>query len=260
MQKSNKRKYLIGALAVLLVAVVVGGTVAWLTAEDQATNTFTVGSFQDPGKDPETDDGNDEDKDESETANVGGYLFETAWPLDENGETKEGEEPKLMPGVATPKNPNVGIGAGSDDAYVFLYVVNDSLEEGGDLASQAPYFTIQKQWMPVTAEGVTPTSATAGGEDAYVDGLFMYVEDNSSDPTSPVPLAAPTADGVTSSYTGELFEDITMPNGVDTRVYKTSDGNIKVYAFIYGADAEAESGDGTAAQALADAINWAKGL
>ena len=52
-----------------------------------------------------------------------------------------------------------------------------------------------------------------------------------------------------------------MPIGVDTRVYKTSDGNIEVYAFIYGADAEAQEGDdGTAAQALADAITWAKGL
>lgn len=259
MEKNNKKKFLIGALAVLLVAVAVGGTIAWLTANDQATNTFTVGSFQDPGKDPETDKGNDEDKDESETDNLGGYLFETEWPLDENGETKEGEEPKLMPGVATPKNPNVGIGAGSDNAYVFLYVENNSLKEDGDLASQAPYFSIEKQWAPVTAEGVTPTSSIAGGEGAYVDGLFMYVEDNTSSPANPVALAAPTGEA-TSSYTGELFEEITMPNGVDTRVYKTSDGNIKVYAFIYGASAEAQEGDGSAAQALADAIAWAKDL
>ena len=261
MEKNNKKKFLIGALAVLLVAVAVGGTIAWLTANDQATNTFTVGSFQDPGKDPETDEGDDQDKDESETNNLGGYLFETEWPLDENGETKEGEEPKLMPGVATPKNPNVGIGAGSDNAYVFLYVENNSLKEGGDLASQAPYFTIEKQWKAVTSdETVAPTASTAVTEGtAYVDGLFMYVEDNETN-TNPVPLAAP-AEGVTSSYTGELFENITMPNGVDTRVYKTTDGNIKVYAFIYGADAEAqEEDDGSAAQALADAIAWAKGL
>lgn len=259
MEKNNKKKFLIGALAVLLVAVAVGGTIAWLTATDKATNTFTVGSFQDPGKDPKPDDGGDEDKDESETVNVGGYLFETRWPLDENGETKEGEEPKLMPGVDTPKNPNVGIGAGSDNAYVFLYVENNSLKEGGDLASQAPYFTIEKQWAPVTNDSeVKPTDSATEG--AYVDGLFMYVEDNTSSPANPVALAAPTAEGVTSSYTGELFEDITMPNGVDTRVYKTSDGNIKVYAFIYGASAEAQEGDGSAAQALTDAIAWAKGL
>lgn len=260
MQKSNKRKYLIGALAVLLVAVVVGGTVAWLTAEDQATNTFTVGSFQDPDKDPNPDEGGDEDVTPSDDASVGGYLFETKWPLLADGTTDPENTPKLMPGVATPKNPNVGIGDGSDDAYVFLYVKNNALGESGDLESQAPYFTIEKQWKAVTSdETVAPTASTAATDGtAYVDGLFMYVG-ASTESANPVALPAPT-DGATNAYTGELFENITMPEGVDTRVYKTSDGNIEVYAFIYGADAEAQEGDGSAAQALTDAINWAKGL
>lgn len=260
MQKSNKRKYLIGALAVLLVAVVVGGTVAWLTAEDQATNTFTVGSFQDPDKEPNPDEGGDEDVTPSDDASVGGYLFETEWPLLADGTTDPDHTPKLMPGVDTPKNPNVGIGDGSDDAYVFLYVKNNALGESGDLESQAPYFTIEHQWKAVTSdEAVAPTASTAATEGtAYVDGLFMYVG-ASTESTDPVKLPAPTG-GATNAYTGELFETITMPEGVDTRVYKTSDGNIEVYAFIYGADAEAQEGDGTAAQALADAITWAKGL
>ena len=261
MEKNNKKKFLIGALAVLLVAVAVSGTIAWLTANDQATNTFTVGSFQNPDKEPDTDTGGDEDEDESDETNLGGYLFETEWPLLADGTTDPENTPKLMPGVATPKNPNVGIGDGSDDAYVFLYVKNNALGESGDLESQAPYFTIEHQWKAVTSdEAVAPTASTAATEGtAYVDGLFMYVGAK-TESTDPVALPAPTG-GDTIAYTGELFESITMPNGVDTRVYKTSDGNIKVYAFIYGASAEAESGDdGSAARALTDAITWAKGL
>ena len=41
-----KKKVLILALAVALIAIVVGGTLAYFTAEDEATNTFTIGSVK----------------------------------------------------------------------------------------------------------------------------------------------------------------------------------------------------------------------
>ena len=63
--KRNKKPLLIGALAVLLVALVVGGTIAWMTAEDSKVNAFTVGTFNEPGKDPKPDDGKDEDEEEA---------------------------------------------------------------------------------------------------------------------------------------------------------------------------------------------------
>lgn len=41
-----KKKILILALAVALVAIMVGGSLAYFTAEDEATNTFTIGSVK----------------------------------------------------------------------------------------------------------------------------------------------------------------------------------------------------------------------
>lgn len=44
-QQKNRRNALIAALAVLVVALAVGGTIAWLTANDTLVNQFTVGSI-----------------------------------------------------------------------------------------------------------------------------------------------------------------------------------------------------------------------
>lgn len=46
MKKSTKKKILTLALVIALLAIaVVGGSLAWFTAEDEATNVFTVGSI-----------------------------------------------------------------------------------------------------------------------------------------------------------------------------------------------------------------------
>lgn len=281
-EKKTKRKGLIAALAVLVLALAVGGTVAWLTAHDQLTNEFTVGSIGKPDKEPGTDDKDDEDgeiEDEEETSTEwnGGYLFETAWDPDADHE--------LTQGVAEPKNPNVGIKAGKDqkDAFVFLYVKNNSLVDSlatADLAGQAnlksyaPYFYIENQWSAVTTDSaVAPKKSNPGNEEitgghtgqtAYVDGLFMYVGDAVGDNRNAAkPLMASAADeGTSNVYTGELFEDITIPNdlGEFNVTDVLQDGDITVYAFIYAHDANAEGVDGTAAQAQAEAIAWAKKL
>ena len=41
-----KKKILLAALAVALIAIMVGGSLAYFTAEDQVTNTFTIGSVK----------------------------------------------------------------------------------------------------------------------------------------------------------------------------------------------------------------------
>ena len=41
-----KKKILGVALVVALVAIMVGGTLAYFTAEDEVTNTFTIGSVK----------------------------------------------------------------------------------------------------------------------------------------------------------------------------------------------------------------------
>ena len=41
-----KKKILTLALVVALIAIMVGGTLAYFTADDEATNTFTIGSVE----------------------------------------------------------------------------------------------------------------------------------------------------------------------------------------------------------------------
>ncbi len=58
--KKNNRKYLIAILSICLVAVMaIGGTLAYLTDKDEATNTFTVGDLDitltEPNWNDETD-------------------------------------------------------------------------------------------------------------------------------------------------------------------------------------------------------------
>lgn len=268
--KRNKKPLLIGALAVLLVALVVGGTIAWLTAEDDLVNSFTVGTFNKPTEDPKPDGGGDEDEDESGNPtdpDTDGFLFETEW--------KDGQT--FIPGDPVAKNPNVGVGKDSQDPYVFIYVKNNAVDSADNIQGYGPYFTIQKQWAPVTdGNGNAPdvsaresTSTDGAADGAYVDGLFMYVKNYTGSENKPVvfDVAAAIQNQVTAgnadaanAYTGELFQDITIPDGNGEHIV-AKDANVTVYAYLYGSDAEATEGEeGSASAALNSAVLWAEGL
>ena len=142
--KSKKRSILIVCLALALVAAAVLGTIAYMTAQDSKTNTFTVGSFNKP-----TDPNN-----HSQT--LDSYLIEPSWE----------ENSKLVPGGSVAKDPKVGIGAGSEDGYIYVYVDNKTLTEA---SKKLVTFTLDKDWTAVTdlaVAGDTPNT--------YVSGLFKY--------------------------------------------------------------------------------------
>lgn len=84
--------------AAILVAGSVMGTLAWLTAQDTITNTFTVG-------------------------NISITLTETT-----------GDTYKLVPGVQVEKDPTVTVKAGSEDCYLFVKVENGiaAIEDSGN--------------------------------------------------------------------------------------------------------------------------------
>ena len=97
----KKKILLVGLLVVLVAAVSVGLTVAYLTSADTVTNTFTVGDV--------------------EIA-----LDEAA--VNENGEAIEGAARvkantyKLIPGHTYVKDPTVTVKAGSAESYVRMLV------------------------------------------------------------------------------------------------------------------------------------------
>ncbi|MDB1875647.1 SipW-dependent-type signal peptide-containing protein [Collinsella aerofaciens] len=247
MENKKKKRYGIVAALLLLVLAAGVGTYAWLTATQSLENVFTVGSFGPTDKKP---DPTDPEKPGSEENN-GAYLFETKWV----------ENSKIVPGATVAKNPNVGIKAGSDDAYVFIYVKNAIVKPGTSL-EKTPYFTLKNtNWKPVEGQVKTNQSDNSGNQ--YVSGLFMYSK-NSAAENLPAKLEANKA--AQDVYTDELFTAVTIPSAMNnTDVVETTTDpkqapTMTVSAYIFGAGQNGtEQGENADAQnALKQAKEWAK--
>jgi len=190
----NKKKLLI-PLLLLVLLVTVGGTVAWLTSTSELTNNFTVGSFTEPTTDPV----NPQTTLASEIAqgmnNLDGNLFEKSWDAR--------DEHKLLPGIEFNKDPYVGIGPGSEDAVVYLYVENN--------ATNKVYFTINTGW-----EAVTGTFTKAGfASGTYTSGLFKYTDGLTADNEDDVWTTTPLFSKVKVDSTAEESD---FPEGNNTKI------------------------------------------
>lgn len=139
MENKKKKRYGIIAALLLLVLAAGVGTYAWLTAQSSLTNNFTTAGINHPTTNPDNPDQPIPD----DKAKVNGNLTETNWVADS----------KLAPGVSVPKNPNVGIGKGSENAYVYVFVKNETAS-AGTADSKTTYFTINKRWKAVEATAV----------------------------------------------------------------------------------------------------------
>lgn len=184
-----------GVLAVALVVAVVGGTIAWLTRTSSITNTFTVGSFETPKTDP---------TDKTKSISIDGNLYEPGW--DENAEHK------LLPGNVYTKDPYVGIGAGSEDGVVYVYVKNNF--------SNKIYFEINSEWSAVTNE--TTAGSKAG---TYTSGLFKYNNVLTASKTEDVWTTAP------------LFSEVEVADSATSEDFNTqsNDKTITVSSFLHQA-------------------------
>lgn len=107
--KSKHKALRLSMCAVLLVAVSIFGTLAYLTDRDTVTNTFTVGS-------------------------VGLKLDEADVKPDGSYETNpdsrvQANEYHLLPGHTYYKDPTVTVNAGSEDAYVRMIVTVKNIDQ-----------------------------------------------------------------------------------------------------------------------------------
>lgn len=114
--KRTSKTLLLVLCAVLLVTASVMGTMAYLTAEDTITNTFTVGSVK---------------------FDANGALDETDVDLYgvKDGDTRvKANQYKLIPGHTYVKDPTIHIAEGSEACYVFVQVDNGikDIEAAGD--------------------------------------------------------------------------------------------------------------------------------
>lgn len=218
-KNNNNKKFLIGALAVLLVAVAVGGTIAWLTSSDTVKNTFTVGTINDPvdtDKD-EKPDNRPTDVEDDENSNLEGNLYE---------DFKDGS--KVTPGATVTKTPYVVLGPNSEDAYVYVYVDNNTLKDSSDNATKAAYFTLGTGWKAVDAELYTGEDSTAS---TYTGGLFVYVGEGDT--------ATPLKGATTNSWSPKVFENVTFPDAIvvnENGSEFAEEPEISVSCFIYSAD------------------------
>ena len=116
MKNSKLRRILLTlACAVLLVSLSVGATLAYLTSQTGVvTNTFTVGNVA-----ITLDEGDVWEVDET------GFTAENNGLFKDDGETRvTANEYKLIPGRTYDKDPTVHVAEGSEDAYIFVQVVN----------------------------------------------------------------------------------------------------------------------------------------
>lgn len=228
MENKKKKRYGIVAALLLLVLAAGVGTYAWLTAQSNLTNNFTTAGINKPTTNPDHPDQPIPD----DNTKVNGNLTETKWVKDS----------KLAPGVSVAKNPNVGIGKGSEDAYVYVFVSNKTAS-AGTAKSKTTYFTINHGWKAVNADTVE------GEPTHYLGGLFVYVGEG----TEATPLIASKTE---DKWTGELFSQVTTPKDTEQKDF-ANPAVMEVNCFIYAADNTAE---GSSASALTAATDWAKGL
>lgn len=228
MENKRKKRYGIVAALLLLVLAAGVGTYAWLTAQSNLTNNFTTAGINKPTTDPD----HPSQPLPDDNTKVNGNLTETKWVKDS----------KLAPGVSVAKNPNVGIGKGSEDAYVCVFV-NNKTASAGTAKSKTTYFTINHGWKVVNADTVE------GEPTHYLGGLFVYVGEG----TEATPLIASKTE---DKWTGELFSQVTTPKETEQKDF-ANPATMEVDCFIYAADNTTE---GSSASALTAAMDWANGL
>ncbi len=204
----NKKKVIALVLAVALVVAAVGTTLAWLTSTNEIKNTFTVGTFTEPTTDPEDATKSLFDTNgDLKSGTLDGNLYEKSWNSD--------ADHQLIPGVEFAKDPYVGIGPGSEDGVVYLYVENN--------LSNKVYFTINTGWEPVAGE--TTAGAVTG---SYKGGLFKYT-------------AGLTGSATADSWTSEpLFSKVIVSADANTADFTPAtqgeNPTITVKSFIHQAN------------------------
>ncbi|MBP3623427.1 MAG: hypothetical protein J6J19_05095 [Oscillospiraceae bacterium] len=94
---------------VLVIAMSVAGTMAYLTSDATVTNTFTVGKVAITMDEKDTD--NDDNRDDNVT-------------MPDNTVRDKANAYKLIPGVTYTKDPIIHVDSLSEDCYLFVKVVN----------------------------------------------------------------------------------------------------------------------------------------
>jgi len=122
--RKMKKVLALTACAAMLVTASVMGTLAFLTAEETITNTFTVGKVQfgdDVNGDGDTDDAGDVKPLDEAKVDVYGVADTSVARVQENTY-------KLIPDHTYVKDPTVTVDAGSEECFVRMFVKVENME------------------------------------------------------------------------------------------------------------------------------------
>ena len=203
-----KKKLMTVLALVLVIAMSVAGTYAYLTSADKVVNTFTVGDVK--------------IKLDEAKANADGSLVQGAARVKAN-------EYKLLPGHTYNKDPMVTVLKGSESSYVKMTVTFTKAAEldaifapnGADMTS------IFNGYNSANWELKNVTEDTANNTRTYE---FWYKE----------AVAAPDADVALDA----LFDSITVPGNITNAQLATiKDMTITVNAYAIQADGFADAAD-----------------
>ena len=242
--QSKRNPLLLLALALLVLAVAIGGTIAWLTASNHVTNTFTVGEITqpDPGptdpdkpgpNDPDCPSGSCPNPDEGD-ASMTGNIYEIF---------KQGS--KIYPGATVSKTPWIGVGEKSEPTYVFAYVDNKMAASKSDTAT-APYFELNDGWVAVGEYATRYTGVGANGK-TYVGGLFMMSNDQGAT------AAKLVATDTEAAWSPALFTEVNVPDNAGADDLSNA-ASMDVWCYLYAAVDEAADNSQPAVDA---AVAWA---
>ncbi len=152
--KTRTKAFYLMLAAVMLVAVTIIGTVAYLTSEDEVVNTFTVGSVKITL---------------DETA-----LDEDGNP-DPNADRVKANEYKLMPGLSYTKDPVVHVDEDSEPCYIRIIVTVDDiakLKAAFPVADYGDFYLGDVFLLEKLVTGWDP--AVWIPEDATADGVYEF--------------------------------------------------------------------------------------
>ena len=203
-----KKKLMTVLALVLVIAMSVAGTYAYLTSADKVVNTFTVGDVQ--------------IKLDEAKANADGSLVP-------NADRVKANSYKLLPGHTYNKDPMVTVKAGSESSYVKMTVTFTKAAEldaifaptGADMTNIFNGYD-STNWI---YKG--NTKDTENNTRTYE---FWYKET----------VAAPNADVALDA----LFDSITVPGGIKNDQLKTIEGmTITVNAYAIQADGFTDAAD-----------------
>lgn len=199
--KTKRKALLLTFCAVLLVVASVLGTIAYLTANDKVTNTFTVGQVA-------------INLDEAKVTEDG----KAVTPVERVKENRY----KLLPGHTYTKDPTVTVLKGSESSYIKMTVTFTKAKEldaifapnGAELTSIFKGYD-SANWI---AKGNTENT------DANTRTYEFWYKDAVGAPTADVKLDA-------------LFDSITVPSTINNDQLKTiADMTITVNAYAIQAD------------------------